>query len=365
MARILVNDLERHTGSMAEDIRAALDRVLTKGWFVLGPECAAFEQEFAAYCGAPHCIGVANGTEALELALRALGVGSGKRVATVANAGCYATTAILQVGADPVYVDVSPTNRLMDLATLAELTVTGALHAVVVTHLFGLMHDVRELRLIADRAGIPLIEDCAQAVGARVNGKHAGTVGHVGCFSFYPTKNLGALGDGGAVMTSDPNIAAKLTSLRQYGWTSKYCVEAAGGRNSRLDELQAAVLRVMLPRLDGWNARRRDIARRYTERIRHPNVSCPVARGDNDVAHLYAIEASNRTALRAHLAAGGIASDIHYPIPDHQQPGIASLRPWPSLPVTEHLANRILTLPCFPELTDPEADHIICCINSW
>jgi len=365
MKRILINDIERHTHAIGDQLREAVERVIARGWFVLGDECAAFESEFAAYCDAAHCVSVGNGTDALELALRALGMGHGRRVATVGNAGYYATTAILQVGADPVYVDVSEADRLMNLDGLGRLAEAGAIDAVVLTHLFGVMHDAPEARRIADRAGIPLIEDCAQAHGARRDGRAAGSVGHVGCFSFYPTKNLGALGDGGAVVTSDPGLASRLSGLRQYGWTSKYRVELAQGRNSRLDEMQAAVLRAKLPHLDGWNESRREIARRYGEGINNPRVSCSAPRGAEDVAHLYVVETPDPSSLRAHLGAAGIASDVHYPIPDYRQPALAALRAWPELPVTESLATRVLTLPCFPELTDAELDRVIGRVNAW
>ncbi len=365
MTRILINDLGRHTQAVNDEVREAIDRVVTRGWFVLGEECAAFEREFAAYCGTAHCIAVGNGTDALELALRALRIGPGRRVATVANAGFYATTAIRQVGADPVYVDVTAVDRLMDLSALADLVSAGAVDAVVLTHLFGTMHDALEARRIVDRAGIPLIEDCAQAHGARRDGHTAGSVGHAACFSFYPTKNLGALGDGGAVATSDPDLASRLSGLRQYGWSSKYRVELSEGRNSRLDELQAAALRAKLPHLDAWNARRREIVRRYGEGILNPRISCPAPGGAESVAHLYVVETSDPGGLKTHLAEADIASDVHYPIPDHRQPAIAGLRDWPELPVTERLATRVLTLPCYPELTDAELDCVIDRVNAW
>ncbi len=363
MTRILINDLERHTRAVDSEVREAIDRVVARGWFVLGEECAAFEREFAAYCGTARCVAVGNGTDALELALRALGLGPGRRIATVANAGFYATTAIRQVGAEPVFVDVLEADRLMDLSALARIA--GDIDAVVLTHLFGTMHDAVEARRIADRAGIPLIEDCAQAHGARRDGRAAGSVGHVACFSFYPTKNLGALGDGGAVTTGDSDLASRLSSLRQYGWSSKYRVELPEGRNSRLDEIQAAVLRAKLPHLDGWNERRREIARRYGEGIRNDRVSCPTPGGAESVAHLYVVETPDPGSLRTHLAAADISSDVHYPIPDHLQPALAGLREWPPLPVTERLATRILTLPCYPELTDAELDRVVERVNAW
>lgn len=362
MGRILVNDLGRQVG--AGEIRDAVERVIASGWYVLGQECAMFEREFADYCGTAFCIGVGNGTDALELSFRALGLAN-KRVATVANAGFYSTTALVAAGAFPVYVDVDPERQLMDLDGLAALAAAGELDAVVVTHLFGLMHDMQAILSIADAASIPVIEDCAQAHGARRNGRRAGSFGDIACFSFYPTKNLGALGDGGAIVTDDPELAARLSALRQYCWEGKYRVMSPGGRNSRLDEIQAAVLRAKLPRLDAGNARRREIAARYTEGIEHPGIVCPPLRGEDYVAHLYVVTCDDPAGLRSHLAAADIATDVHYPIPDHLQPAFAARERRLSLPVTETLAAQVVTLPCFPELTDEEADRVIHHVNSW
>lgn len=365
MAPILVNDLRRHSLAVAADVRLAVERVIDRGWYVLGSECADFEKAFADYCGVQYCVGVANGTDALELAFRALGIGRGTRVATVANAGFYATAALRIVGAQPVFVDVETDSKLMDLGLLRRVTEAGDVEAIVVTHLFGLMHDVLALEGLARRAGIPLIEDCAQAHGARRAGVKAGSRGDIGCFSFYPTKNLGGIGDGGAVVTSNRDLFERLKSLRQYGWEVKYRVTGLGGRNSRLDEIQAAVLNAKLPCLDGWNARRRDIATRYSSAIHHPRITCPPVRGEEYVAHLYVITCRERVDLQNHLAAAGISSDIHYPLPDHLQPVMNGISHLPHLPVTEQLADHILTLPCFPELTDAEVDQIVTRVNCW
>lgn len=332
---------------------------------MLGPEVEGFEQEFASYCEIAHCISVANGTDALELALRALGVGSGKCVATVANAGMYSTIATLLLGATPVYIDVRPDNLLMDAGDLAHQFNNQRIDAVIVTHLYGLMADVPALIELARINGVPVIEDCAQAHGAVLNGKKAGTFGDIGCFSFYPTKNLGAIGDGGAVITARADLAEKVKSLRQYGWTAKYCSTLPGGRNSRLDELQAAVLRAKLPRLDTWNTCRRAIAARYTQGIRHPAILCPPAYGGEYVAHLYVIRTRKRDALKAHLCAAGISSDVHYPFADYQQVSCREQFTGLSKAVTEQACEGVLTLPCFPEMTDAEVDWVIDCINQW
>ncbi|SMC23442.1 dTDP-4-amino-4,6-dideoxygalactose transaminase [Andreprevotia lacus DSM 23236] len=350
-----INDLARHNGPLDGEIRVAIDRVLQRGYYILGPENQAFEAEFAAYLGVAGCVAVGNGTDALELALRALHIGPGDEVVTVANAGMYAGTAIHAVGATPRYVDIDPASMLLDVSLLPAAT-NDKTRAIVVTHLYGRMADVEAVVAFARPRGIAVIEDCAQAHGARRNGKLAGSVGDLAAFSFYPTKNLGALGDGGAVVSSDAGLLARLRGLRQYGWTSKYHVGMAGGRNSRLDEIQAAILRCKLPHLDGWNARRRAIIARYNAGLSGLGWQLPPAPGEGDVGHLYVVRAPQRDAVRAALTAAGIASDVHYPVPDHQQ---AALPMQASLPVTEVAAAELLTLPCFPELTDAELDQVI------
>ena len=358
-----INDLKRHFTSIRDDLLAAVTKTLESGWYVLGKEVADFERSFSEYCGVRHCVSVASGTDALALGLRALGVGPGAHVATVANAGFYTVTALHMIGATPVFVDVDDATHLMSIDDLATVIAHRKVDAIVVTHLYGRMHDVERIRTLADRAGILVLEDCAQAHGARRANKRAGSVGHAGAFSFYPTKNLGALGDGGAVVTNDDAIAERLRLLRQYGWESKYKVVTKGGTNSRLDEVQAAVLNVKLPHLDGWNARRRQIASRYSAEIRRPGVLCPPPGDDAYVGHLYVVQCSDRDGLARHLKANGIGCDIHYPIPDHQQPCLIGTAV--SLPVTERLAATILTLPCHPDLTDDEVGRVIDVVNSW
>jgi aminotransferase EvaB len=364
-SRIAINDLVRHTRATEYDVRPAIERVLQSGWYVLGYENEAFEREFAAYCGTDECIGVANGTDAIEIGLRALGVTSGSRVATVANAGFYTTTALGALGAEPVFVDVDHSSRLMDLNHLADIVGKERLSAIVVTHLFGLLHDMDAILQIAGAAGIPVFEDCAQAHGASRNGKKAGSFGAAASFSFYPTKNLGALGDGGAITTSDRQVAAQIRRLRQYGWVSKYQASSQGARNSRLDEIQAAVLRAKLSALDGWNERRRMIANRYSREISNPRITCPPIYGQEFVGHLYVVTCDERESLRAHLSSHGILTDIHYPIPDYRQIALEGVREWQPLPVTDRLAAEILTLPCYPELQDDEVTHIISTLNEW
>jgi dTDP-4-amino-4,6-dideoxygalactose transaminase len=360
-----INDLHRHTQPIQAELAAAVGRVLQSGWFVLGPEVTAFEQEFAAWCGTAHCVSLANGTDALELALRALDIGPGKTVLTVANAGMYSSVAILATGATPLYADVAPDTLLLDSAALPLLLDRHRVDAIIVTHLYGLLADIEHIAQIARARGIPLVEDCAQAHGARRQGRKAGAFGDIACFSFYPTKNLGALGDGGAIVTSSQGLADRVRQFRQYGWSGKYSVTLAGGRNSRLDEMQAAILRVKLPLLDQWNARRRDIANRYSHGIANPKVIAQQAHGGEYVAHLYVVRSAERDRLRQHLAEAGIPSDVHYPVPDYAQAAYRHLYAGTRLPVTEQACAEVLTLPCFPEMTDAEVDAVIARVNAW
>jgi dTDP-4-amino-4,6-dideoxygalactose transaminase len=359
---VALNDLLRQTTALHSELAAAMNRVLSSGWYILGRECAGFESEFAAYCGVAHCISVANGTDALELALRALGVGPGDTVATVANAGGYSTTAIRAVGAQPLYIDIDPDTMNMSAADLAA-RLTPAVRAVIATHLYGRMADVAALLAVTGHAAVPLVEDCAQAHGAAIGGRKAGSWGALACFSFYPTKNLGALGDGGAITTRDEELAQRVRSLRQYGWSGKYrCAEY--GRNSRMDEMQAAILRAKLPHLDGWNARRREIASAYSAALAGQAVECPRDFGDSYVAHLYVIRSQERERVRTALEACGIATAIHYPVPDHLQEAArgahgTTLAASPQLPVTEQAAGEILTVPCYAELLDEEISAVV------
>ena len=345
-------------------LQAVAAEVIAECHFVLGPRVEAFETEFAAYCGVPHAIGVGNGTDALEIALRALGVGAGDRVVLAANAAMYGTTAVLACGALPVYADTLPGEATLDPDAVAQALQAHAPKALLVTHLYGRLARVDALRELADRHGVALVEDCAQAHGARAaDGRHAGSFGDAAAFSFYPTKNLGALGDAGMVLCRDADVAARARSLRQYGWEAKYRNVLPGGRNSRLDSLQAALLSVMLPELEGWNAARRAIAARYRAGIRHPGITLPPAAPapGEDVAHLFVLRCPRRDALRAHLLAHGVQTEVHYPLPDHRQPGMARVAglPVPSLPCTERDAGEVLSLPCFPGMTETEIDRVI------
>ncbi len=365
-ALIPVNSLSRHIAPLQDALSSIAATVIASGYYVLGPNVKAFEQEFSNYCGATHCISVANGTDALELSLKAMEVGTGDHVAVVANAAMYGTSAVLACDATPVFVDTNADDGLMSLASLKAALDAGPLpKVVVVTHLYGKLAQIEDIVALCHDRGIKVLEDCAQAHGAERGGRRAGSFGDIASFSFYPTKNLGALGDGGAIITSDDALALRATQLRQYGWTAKYTNSLSGGRNSRLDELQAALLRHMLPLLDGWNQRRREIANRYaaglkTDRLRHIGSV-----GDEHVAHLYVVRCDDRDGLRAHLQSAGVQTEVHYPLCDHRQPCHQGRFNSVSLPYTEADAMQVLTLPCFPELTDAEVDTVIAACNRY
>lgn len=362
---IHVNNLSRRAQKFRPLIDDAVRRVLDSGWFVLGPEVTGFEKAFAAFAGVSQTISVANGTDALRIALLAGGVTPGDLVATAANAGMYSTIAILAAGAEPTFMDVAPETHCVGMADVERAVRAGA-KAVVATHLYGrAIRDIAEIAAFCRGRGVLLIEDCAQAHGAMIDGRCAGSFADAACFSFYPTKNLGAMGDGGAIVSNDEAFAAKARRLRQYGWSSKYTVELPQGANSRLDEMQAAILTALLPHLADDNARRRSIAARYTSGITAA-VAVPPAPEAADVAHLYVMRVSSgRESLRRHLEKNGVGSDIHYPVPDHRQPVFGDKFAHVSLPVTERLAGEVLTLPCFPEMTDDEVAQVITAVNGW
>lgn len=367
MTSIPFGALKRQYDAIAPEIDAAAQRVLRSGWYILGPEVRAFEEQFAAFCGAAHCVGVANGTEAIQLALAALEIGPGDEVITVANAAVYETITALAVGAAPVFIEVDERTHTMDPAAL-EAAITPRTRAIVPVHLYGAMADMDAIQAIAARHGVPVIEDCAQAHGASLRGRVAGSLGVMGCFSFYPTKNLGALGDGGAVVTSDDALAQRLRRLREYGWERKYHTAHLGGLNSRLDEIQAAILSVKLAHLPAWNERRRQIAAIYDELLAPTGLALPAALPESaHVYHLYVVRLpggpGQRDALREALRASGIGAEIHYPLPAHQQPVYAHLAPPAGLPITERLAGEVLSLPMYPELTDDEARAVAAAVR--
>lgn len=347
-------------------IDAAIARVLSSGYLIHGPEHAAFEQEFAAYCGLRHCVALANGTDALELSLRALGCGPGDEVIAAPNAGGYSATAIALVGATPVFADIDPDTLNLSPASVAAM-LGPKVKAVIVTHLYGFMADVAALQAALRAAGsqAAVVEDCAQAHGAMRDGLRAGAFGDIAAFSFYPTKNLGALGDGGAVLTGRDDLADQLRRLRQYGWTDKYVSAVPYARNSRLDEMQAAILRTRLPRLDGWNARRRAIVEAYASAAGNGLAIVHAGRGNEHVGHLCVARSADRAGVLARLAAAGIGAQIHYPVPDHRQQSVLA-RPFraPPLPEAERACAEILSLPCYPELRDDEIEAVIRALRS-
>ncbi len=354
MQTVPFGDLKRQYEAIKAELDTAALRVMAGGWYILGPETRTFEEEFAAFCGVGYAVGVASGTEALHMALVALGVSAGDEVITVANAGVPGTVAILQVGARPAFVDVDERSFNLDPAAL-EAAITPRTKAIMPVHLYGRMADMTAILTIAERHGLPVVEDCAQAHGATYRGWAAGSMGACGCFSFYPTKNLGALGDGGMIVTDDAALAERLRRLRQYGWERKYYSTEPGGINSRLDELQAALLRVKLRHLPQWNARRRQIAEMYDDLLVGVDVALPEPSTDGEhIYHLYVVRSRERERLQEALRERGVGTDIHYPLPTHCQPIYGGLAPAGGLPATERLADEVLSLPIYPELTDTE-----------
>jgi dTDP-3-amino-2,3,6-trideoxy-4-keto-D-glucose/dTDP-3-amino-3,4,6-trideoxy-alpha-D-glucose/dTDP-2,6-dideoxy-D-kanosamine transaminase len=352
---IPLNDLRR--GIAADDeVAETVERVVRGGRYLLGEETAGFEAELADYLGVRYVVGVASGTDALQLALMAMGGGRGGEIVTAANAGGYGTIAARCCGMDVRYADVDDGDLLMTAGSV-EAALTPRTTIIVVTHLYGKMAPTAAICDLCHAKGILVLEDCAQAAGARATGRYAGSMGDAAAFSFYPTKNLAAIGDGGAVVTSDAGIAARARRLAQYGWGRKYLVEEGGGKNSRLDEIQAAVLRVRLPRLDEFNQRRREVVQRYVDALL-PHVGAMAQDGEDDyVAHLAVIRTPCRPALADELSARSIRTDVHYPVPDHRQKIIGA--PDVELPVVDGASREVLSLPCFPELTDEELE-IIC-----
>jgi dTDP-4-amino-4,6-dideoxygalactose transaminase len=359
---IPLNDLRRGSADLAPDLLEAITRVIESGYYVQGPEHAGFEREFGDFIGTGGCVAVGNGTDALELALRALAPHGGT-VVTVANAAMYTTTAALRAGFRVRYLDISEDSLLINVDQLAD-SLTEDVSVVVVTHLYGRMADVQRVTATCHDRGVLVLEDCAQAAGARWGAGRAGSFGDASAFSFYPTKNLGALGDGGAILSPHESVLQRARHLRQYGWASKYEVALEGGRNSRLDELQAAVLRVRLPRLDAWNARRRAILQRYHDAAEGTQTRVLPPTGESHVAHLAVALANDRQSVRACLADQGVATDVHYPIPDHRQSVASDETRGNYLPVTDWASERVFSLPCFPELTDSEVDHVCAALAS-
>jgi dTDP-4-amino-4,6-dideoxygalactose transaminase len=352
-------DLKAINDAIAPELDTAYQRVLKSGWFILGQELEAFESEFAAYCGARHCVGVGNGLEALHLTLRAMNVGAGDEVIVPANTYIATWLAVSCAGAIPVPVEPDENTFNLDPGRI-EAASSARTKAIIPVHLYGQPADMDPINEVAERYGLKVIEDAAQAHGARYKGRRVGSLGHAAGFSFYPTKNLGALGDGGAVVTNDAAVAEKVRVLRNYGSRVKYRNEVKG-INSRLDELQAGLLRVKLTRLDEWNAQRRQLAAQYSCEMREvEGVVVPyVPEWAEPAWHLYVVRHPRRDALQQHLEAAGVGAQIHYPVPPHLSPAYSDLACGPgAFPTTEHLDSEVLSLPMFPTMTNEQLAYV-------
>jgi len=349
-------NLKRVNAPYDAAMREAIARVMDSGWYVLGDEVAAFEREFAAYCGVKHGVGVGNGLDALHLILRAYGIGPGDEVIVPANTFIATWLAVSQTGATPVPVDPDPHTHNID-PTLIEAAITARTKAIIAVHLYGQPADMTPICALARQHGLKVIEDAAQAHGARYQGQRTGALGDAAAFSFYPGKNLGALGDGGAITTNDDELADRLMRLRNYGARVKYMHDDMGV-NSRLDELQAAVLRVKLPHLDADNARRREVAAAYLEALQGSALGLPGVIGQAEpVWHLMVVTSPQRDRLQAALAARGIGTQIHYPRACHQQLAYAQ-HTWPALPHASHLPSLLLSLPMAPYLSAQDVQTV-------
>jgi dTDP-4-amino-4,6-dideoxygalactose transaminase len=357
-------DLNRVNAPHQTRIRAAMERVAQSGWYVLGPEVSAFEAEFARYVGVRHCIGVANGLEALTIVLKAWNFPAGSEVLVPANAYIASVLAITHAGLRPVLVEPDPRTYTLDPARLGA-ALTGHTKAILPVHLYGRCTDMAPLMAFADQHGLLVLEDAAQAHGATYNGQRAGKLGHAAGFSFYPTKNLGALGDAGAITTNDDALAEQLRAWRNYGSARKYENDVPG-HNSRLDELQASILRAKLPTVDQENVRRRHIARRYLTELTLPTLTLPPADAlDSDVWHLFVVRHPHRDAFRTYLREQGIGTDVHYPVPPHRQVAYRGVWPETAFPIADILHREVLSLPLNPALTDEEQTHCIAAVNSY
>jgi dTDP-4-amino-4,6-dideoxygalactose transaminase len=358
VSRIPLVDLARQHSDLREVLQKAVEHVLDRGDFVLGEDLERFEREFAAYCGAREGVGVDSGTSALELALRAHGCGPGDEVITAPNSFVATALAISQTGAEPVFVDVDPVTFTLDVERLPS-AITSRTKAIVPVHLYGQAADMDPIMELARASGLAVVEDACQAHGARYRGRRVGSLGDAAAFSFYPSKNLGGLGDGGMVVTRDEETADHIRLLRNYGQRTKNHHEVVGF-NRRLDTLQAALLRVKLPLLDGWNERRRSRARDYGRLLRDTSIATPtVGEGREHVWHVYSVCAPQRTALRSHLEERGIGTGIHYPRPIHLQPAYRALGLREGrFPVAERLADEVLSLPMYPELSPQWVERV-------
>lgn len=348
-------------GEDAADIRTAIDRVINRGWFILGPELEAFEKEFAEASGAAHAVGVGTGTDAIALSLMALGIGAGDEVITSPLSAAYSALAIMMAGARPVFADIDP-ERLTISPELVEHAITPKTKAILPVHLYGQPADMSALAEIASRRGLAIVEDCCQAHLATAAERPVGTWGAAGAFSFYPTKNLGALGDAGAIVTNDQALAAKLRRLRNGGQSTRY-QHPEFGVNSRLDEMQAAILRARLPRLAGWTATRRSLAARYREKLAGSAVRVPGEFDAGHVYHLFPVLTANRDAVQERLRAAGVETLIHYPMAIPAQQAMRDMNP-SHCPNAARAASEVLSLPLHPGITTAQVDEVARLLHS-
>ncbi len=354
------NDLKAAFGKYEAELKNVANKIIESGYFVLGPNVKAFEKEFASYIGAEHCFGVGNGTDAIEIGLRAIGVTEKSEVITVANAGGYTTSACLSIGATPVYVDID--DNLIISAEAVKNAITTETSAIVVTHLYGQAVDVDVIRQIA--GDVPILEDCAEAHGAKINNKMVGSLGDISTFSYYPTKNLGALGDGGAVLCNDTKIAEQVTLLRQYGWSVKYHNAIPYGRNSRLDEIQAAFLRVMLTHIDELNDERKNILKAYCTAA--PKLFEHIFSDERNVAHLAIATVQDREGFRQYATECGVATDIHFPVLDSDQESLANINfKKDELTNSRKFVEKIVSVPCYPGMSSDQIDTVCSLLSDW
>jgi dTDP-4-amino-4,6-dideoxygalactose transaminase len=358
---ILLNDFKKQYAQLKEEIDSAVARVLESGWYILGKELELFENEFAGFIGVPYCVGVASGTEAIALSLMALGINKDDEVITSCLTAYPTITGIMQAGAIPVLVDVNLNDGLLDVNKITE-KISDKTRAILPVHLYGQSCDIDPVLNLARLHHLSVIEDCAQSTGSTYKGQMTGSFGNCSAFSFYPTKNLGAFGDAGAVVTHDEKIYEKLLSLRNYGQSVRYFHDDTG-INSRMDELQAAILRVKLNYLTAWNERRREIAALYAEKL--PMFAKIEENGyGSSNYHLYVLKSRERDRLLSYLQKNGIQALIHYPVPINRQKAF----PWQKeeiFPHTEELAATVLSIPVYPELTDEEAENIIITLHAF
>jgi len=358
-------DLRSQHESIKDELEAAIAGIIENSSFVMGPAVKELESDFAVFCGTRFAIGCSSGTSALHLALEALGIGPGDEVITIPHTFIATVEAVSQCGAKPVFVDIDPETYTMD-PTLVERAITPRTKAIIPVHLYGHPTDMDPIIEIAREHGLKVVEDCAQAHGAEYKGRRVGSIGDIGCFSFFPAKNLGAFGDAGAVVTDDEELARKVRLLRNHGREAKYEHEMIGF-NERIDTFHAAILKVKLKYLDGWNESRRLNAMRYKQELDNSGVQVPVEKAwAKHVYHLYVIRHPNRDALAAHLKEAGIATGIHYPLPLHLQPAYAFLgHKKGDFPATEEAARTILSLPMYPELTAAQVAQVAQAVKSF